>query len=66
VPYTILGWEVQNIESVVSDLKRRGVVFENYPFMQDQELGIWQSPGGTKVAWFKAPDGNVLSVSQHA
>ena len=65
VPYTVLGWEVQNIQSVVSDLKTRGVVFENYPFIQDQELGIWQSPGGTKVAWFKDPDGNVLSVSQH-
>lgn len=65
VPYTVLGWEVQNIQSVVSDLKARGVVFEIYPFIQDQELGIWQSPGGTKVAWFKDPDGNVLSVSQH-
>jgi hypothetical protein len=36
VPYTVLGWEVQNIESVVSDLKTRGVVFENYPFIQNQ------------------------------
>jgi catechol 2,3-dioxygenase-like lactoylglutathione lyase family enzyme len=65
VPYTVLGWEVQNIELVVSGLKTRGVAFEKYPFIQDQELGIWQSPGGDKVAWFKDPDGNVLSVSQH-
>ena len=65
VPYTVLGWEVENIELVVSDLKTRGVTFEKYPFIQDQELGIWQSPGGAKVAWFKDPDGNVLSVSQH-
>ena len=65
VPYTVLGWEVQNIELVVSDLKTRGVAFEKYPFIQDQELGIWQSAGGDKVAWFKDPDGNVLSVSQH-
>ena len=63
-PYTVLGWEVANIESVVSDLKMRGVAFEKYPFIQNQELGIWQSPEGAKVAWFKDPDGNVLSVGQ--
>ena len=65
-PYTVLGWEVQNIESVVSELKSRGVAFEKYPFIQDQELGIWSAPGGAKVAWFKDPDGNLLSVSQHS
>ncbi|HMD96707.1 MAG TPA: VOC family protein [Terriglobia bacterium] len=63
--YTVLGWEVQDIEAVVRWLKERGVVFEKYPFVQDQELGIWNAPGGAKVAWFKDPDGNVLSVSQH-
>jgi len=63
--YTILGWEVHDIEAVVRWLKERGVVFEKYPWVQDQELGIWTAPGGSKVAWFKDPDGNVLSVSQH-
>ena len=63
-PYTVLGWEVQDIESVVNELKSRGVAFEKYPFIQDQEFGIWSAPGGAKVAWFKDPDGNVLSVSQ--
>ena len=64
-PYTVLGWEVQKIETTVGWLKDRGVVFEKYPFVQDQELGIWTAPTGDKVAWFKDPDGNVLSVSQH-
>ena len=63
--YTVLGWEVQNIEAMVRWLHERGVVFEKYPFIQDQELGIWSAPGGSKVAWFKDPDGNVLSISQH-
>ncbi len=62
---TVLGWEVQNIEAVVTWLKNRGVTFEKYPFVQDRELGIWTTPTGDKVAWFKDPDGNVLSVSQH-
>jgi catechol 2,3-dioxygenase-like lactoylglutathione lyase family enzyme len=63
--YTVLGWEVQDIEAMVRWLQERGVVFEKYPFIQDQQLGIWSAPGGAKVAWFKDPDGNVLSVSQH-
>jgi hypothetical protein len=50
---------------VVPWLQERGVAFEKYPFVQDQERGIWTAPGGNKVAWFKDPDGNVLSVSQH-
>jgi len=62
---TVLGWEVQNIEAIVTWLKNRGVTFEKYPFVQDRELGIWTTPTGDKVAWFKDPDGNVLSVSQH-
>ena len=64
-PYTVLGWEVRDIEAVVRWLHERGVAFEKYPFVQDLELGIWTAPGGNKVAWFKDPDGNVLSVSQH-
>jgi len=62
---TILGWEVKNIETVVNWLRDRGVPSEKYPFVQDRELGIWTTPNGDKVAWFKDPDGNVLSVSQH-
>lgn len=63
--YTILGWEVADITSVARWLKERGVVLEHYPFVQDHELGIWTAPNGDKVAWFKDPDGNVLSISQH-
>ena len=64
-PYTVLGWEVRDIEAIVRWLTQRGVVFEKYPFVQDREFGIWTTPGGDKVAWFKDPDGNILSVSQH-
>jgi catechol 2,3-dioxygenase-like lactoylglutathione lyase family enzyme len=63
--YTVLGWEVQDIAAVVKWLSDRGVVFEKYPFVQDQQTGIWTTPNGDKVAWFKDPDGNILSVSQH-
>lgn len=63
--YTVMGWEVTDIEAVVKWLTGRGVSFEKYPFVQDQKCGIWTTPNGDKVAWFKDPDGNVLSLSQH-
>jgi len=62
---TILGWEVSDISAVATWLQGRGVVLEKFPFAQDRELGIWTAPNGDKVAWFKDPDGNILSVSQH-
>ena len=61
---TVLGWEVKGIEKIVAWLKERGVKFEDYPFIQDHESRIWTTPGGSRVAWFKDPDGNVLSVSE--
>ena len=62
--YTVLGWEVSDIDAVVDWLMKRGVPFEKYPFVDD-ERGIWTAPNGDKVAWFKDPDGNVLGISQH-
>ena len=64
-PFTILGWEVQNIDQVATTLTDRGVKFETYTWMKQNPLGIWDSPTGARVAWFKDPDGNVLSLSQH-
>ena len=62
---TILGWEVQNIEAVAAWLQKQGVAMEKYPFVQNRELGIWTTTSGDKIAWFKDPDSNVLSISQH-
>jgi predicted enzyme related to lactoylglutathione lyase len=63
-PYTVLGWEVADIEGTVRALRERGVAFEKYSFLEQDALGIWTAPGGTRVAWFKDPQGNVLSLSQ--
>jgi catechol 2,3-dioxygenase-like lactoylglutathione lyase family enzyme len=64
-PFTILGWQVSNIESVARALAAKGVHFEIFEFFKQDELGIWTAPTGDKVAWFKDSDGNLLSVSQH-
>ena len=64
-PYTILGWQVDAMQDAVTGLTERGVVFERYPGLEQDKLGIWTAPGGAQVAWFKDPDGNLLSVSHH-
>ncbi len=64
-PGTALGWEVADIEREVDRLRAAGIEFAKYPFVPDKERGIWDAPGGSRVAWFKDPDGNVLSLSQH-
>ena len=44
--------------------ERNGVRFEQYAGMDQDERGVWTAPGGAKVAWFKDPDGNTLSLTQ--
>ncbi len=61
---TVLGWQVPDITVAVRDLERAGVQFERYEHVKQDSLGVWTAPGGAKVAWFKDPDGNILSVSE--
>ncbi len=64
VQRTVLGWEIKNIKNKVNQLKKRGVKFNRYKGMSQDENRIWTSPSGAKVAWFRDPDGNVLSLTQ--
>ena len=64
-PFTILGWRVAGIQARVDDLVAAGVTFERYPGMNDSDpRGIWTAPTGARIAWFKDPDGNVLSLTE--
>lgn len=67
VQWTVLGWEVPDIVSAARQLENGGVKLERYEWLkpEEKETGIWNAPGGDKVAWFKDPDGNTLSISQH-
>jgi catechol 2,3-dioxygenase-like lactoylglutathione lyase family enzyme len=62
---TVLGWQVPDISAAIRQLEEAGVRFERYGQLKQDELGIWASPTGAKVAWFKDPDGNILSLSEH-
>jgi catechol 2,3-dioxygenase-like lactoylglutathione lyase family enzyme len=65
-PFSVLGWGVPDIAATVRQLQSAGVTLERFhDFMKQDELGIWTAPDGTQVAWFKDPDGNILSVAQH-
>lgn len=63
-PFTVLGWEVDDLASLIHALVRRGIKFERYNLIEQDKNGIWIAPGGVKVAWFKDPDGNLLSLTE--
>jgi Glyoxalase/Bleomycin resistance protein/Dioxygenase superfamily. len=63
--HTVLGWEVEDMLAAQEGLQRRGIKFEHFPNMGQDEHGICTFPTGDKVAWFKDPDGNLLSISKH-
>jgi predicted enzyme related to lactoylglutathione lyase len=63
-PYTVLGWNVADIESMIDQLTARGVQFTRYDGMDQDERAVWTAPGGAKIAWFLDPDGNNLSLTQ--
>ena len=64
-PYTSLGWEIEDIAAVVQDLISKGVKFQRFEDLLQDEMGVWLTPDGSKVAWFQDPDGNTLSLTEH-
>lgn len=64
--YTVLGWRVRDIAATMRGLVAAGLSFERYPWFEQDQLGAWTAPEGSKVCWFKDPDGNTLSLTQPA
>jgi catechol 2,3-dioxygenase-like lactoylglutathione lyase family enzyme len=62
--YTVLGWDVADIDASVKELSGRGVRCERYEWLEQDESGVWRAPSGAQIAWFKDPDGNTLSLTQ--
>jgi catechol 2,3-dioxygenase-like lactoylglutathione lyase family enzyme len=65
LPFTQFGWQVTDIHATVSELAAKGIELVRFSFFQQDEDGVWTAPNGSKVAWFKDPDGNTLSLSYH-
>ena len=64
-PFTVLGFRIEKIVSQVKTLHEKGVQFESYGGLQQDDLGIWTSPSNAKIAWFKDPDGNLISLTEY-
>jgi len=64
--YTVLGWRVDDIVEMALALEARGIDFLRYDGMDQDRHGVWTAPGGDRIAWFRDPDGNVLSLTQFA
>jgi predicted enzyme related to lactoylglutathione lyase len=64
-PFTVLGWDVEDIHSMIASLVKSGINFEKYNYIEQDNYGIWTAPGGVKVAWFKDTDGNLLSLTEY-
>jgi len=65
-PFTALGWDVADIRQTVAELETRGVPVMRVPYVEQDAAGIWWTPNGDGIAWFKDPDGNTLSLTQFA
>lgn len=65
-PYTVHGWQVTDIDGEIEKLASNGVQFLTFDQLKQSASGIWTTPDGHKIAWFKDPSGNILSLTQHA
>lgn len=65
-PYSQMAWRVLDLDAVVGSLVAAGVAMVRFDHLQQDEVGAWTGPGGVRVAWFRDPDANLLSVVEDA
>lgn len=66
VSHTVHGWQVADIAEDIGELTAKGVEFLAFDQMRQDPMGIWTTPDGHRIAWFKDPCGNTLSLTQFA
>jgi len=64
-PFTVLGFKIEDIATQIKSLSKKGVEFEKYNYFEQDNLGVWNSPSNAKIAWFKDPDGNLVSLTEY-
>jgi catechol 2,3-dioxygenase-like lactoylglutathione lyase family enzyme len=64
--HTVLGFAVAHLDTVVAALRARGVTWERFPGFPHDADGVVRTPDGSRVVWFRDPDGNLLSIVQYA
>jgi len=66
ISYTVLGWAVTDMQKTVRHLSKAGVEFMRYEGLGQDADGIWLAPSGARVAWFRDPDENTLSLTEYS
>ncbi|HEX2141898.1 MAG TPA: VOC family protein [Candidatus Limnocylindria bacterium] len=61
---TVGGWEVENLDAVMAELRKRGVTFEDYDFGEMKTVDGVLSMGGYRAAWFRDSEGNILELTE--
>jgi len=64
--HTVVGFAVDDLSEVVDGLEQHAIAPERFPGFDHDERGMWTAPDGTRVVWFRDPDGNLLSAVQYA
>jgi catechol 2,3-dioxygenase-like lactoylglutathione lyase family enzyme len=64
-PFTVLGWDVEDLHDEIAALTVKGVEFLRVPSIEQDDAGVWTTGDGSQVAWFQDPDGNTLSLAHH-
>jgi len=62
--FTALGWQTSDIAGAIAAMTKDGVIFERYPGLEQDAVGVWTSPSGARIGWFRDPDGNLLSLTE--
>ena len=64
--HTVLGFAVPDVRAVAAALAEKGVALERFAHFRHDADGVWRAPDGAEVAWFRDPDGNLLSAVRYA
>lgn len=62
--YTLIGWSVPNVSETAAELIERGLTFNRYDGIRQDQYGVWTAPNGDQTCWFCDPDENTLSITQ--
>jgi catechol 2,3-dioxygenase-like lactoylglutathione lyase family enzyme len=64
--HTVVGFAIADIRTAVDTLAARGIILERFAAFPHDPQGVLTTPDGAQVAWFRDPDGNLLSIVQYA
>jgi catechol 2,3-dioxygenase-like lactoylglutathione lyase family enzyme len=62
--HTVIGFAVDNLDAAITELSKRGLIWERFEGFPHDDRGVVITPDGDRVVWFRDPDGNIISIVQ--